>query len=157
MQNEWQIARATLADAAAILALQRCAYQSEATLYQDWSLPPLLETLEQLQAQFATTVLLKAEWAGELIGAVRGQGVCGRCAVGRLIVRPDLQGRGIGRALMQQIEAEFPQAECFELFTGSRSERNIRLYESLGYRQCRVQAIGDMLTLVWMEKCRASA
>lgn len=29
-------------DAAAILELQRLAYQSEAELYQDWNIPPLI-------------------------------------------------------------------------------------------------------------------
>lgn len=151
--SEVQIGRATPDDAEAILKLQHCAYQSEATLYQDWSLPPLLETVEQLQGEFVTTVVLKAERAGELVGAVRGKSSAGRCAIGRLIVRPDLQGRGIGRTLMRRIEAEFPRADCFELFTGSRSVRNIGLYEALGYRQCRTQTITDTLTLVWMEKC----
>ena len=154
MQSELQIGRATPADAAAILQLQRCAYQSEARLYQDWSLPPLLETQEQLQAEFATSVILKAELNGSVVGAVRGRSCARRCAVGRLIVSPDWQGRGIGRALLQRIESEFPQVECFELFTGARSERNISLYQSLGYRQYRAQAITDRLTLVWMERCR---
>jgi len=154
MQSELQIGRATPVDAAALLQLQRCAYQSEARLYQDWSLPPLLETLEQMQAEFATSVVLKAELAGALVGAVRGKASARRCAVGRLIVRPDCQGRGIGRALLQRIESEFPRVECFELFTGARSERNIGLYQSLGYRQYRSQAITDRLTLVWMERCR---
>lgn len=155
MQSELQIGRATPADAAVILQLQRCAYQSEARLYQDWSLPPLLETLEQMQAEFAGSVVLKAENAAGLVGAVRGKSSAQRCSIGRLIVRPDFQGRGIGRALMLRIEAEFPHVECFDLFTGSRSERNLGLYQSLGYRQCRSQAITDRLTLVWMEKCRA--
>ena len=35
-------------DARAILGLQKLAYQSEARLYNDWSLPPLAQTLESL-------------------------------------------------------------------------------------------------------------
>jgi ribosomal protein S18 acetylase RimI-like enzyme len=154
---ELKIARATPVDASSILPLQRLAYESEARLYDDWPLPALLETLEQLTADIDVGTVLKAELSGELIGAVRGKGAGERCSVGRLIVRPDLQGRGVGRALMQQIEAEFADSRCFELFTGSRSERNIRLYQSLGYSQCRSQRISDKLTLVWMEKWCASA
>jgi ribosomal protein S18 acetylase RimI-like enzyme len=150
-----QIGTATRSEAPAILRLQHVAYESEARLYQDWSIPPLHETLEQLEQAFAASVILAARLNGELVGAVRGKQSQERCAVGRLIVRPDLQGQGIGRALMQRLEAEFVAIRCFELFTGARSERNIRLYESLGYRPCRSQVVSDQLTLVWMEKWRA--
>lgn len=147
-----QIAAATRFDAPTILQLQKLAYQSEARLYNDWSLPPLTETVTQLQREFDKLTLLKAVLDGVLVGAVRASCSKGRCTVGRLIVRPDLQSKGIGRALMQRIEAEFPAAEWFELFTGARSLRNIRFYESLGYRAFRAETVSPKLTLTWMEK-----
>jgi len=150
-----QIGPASRADAPTILQLQRLAYQSEARTYSDWSLPPLVETLNQLQREFDVSTVLKAVLDDVLVGAVRAQWAAhGRCSVGRLIVRPDLQSRGIGRALMRRIEAEFPAAEWFELFTGSRSLRNLRLYETLGYRRFRSKTVSNQLTLVWMEKRR---
>jgi hypothetical protein len=39
------ITQAAAADAAEILALQKLAYQSEAAIYQDYSIPPLTQTL----------------------------------------------------------------------------------------------------------------
>jgi hypothetical protein len=36
------------ADAEEILDLQRLAYESEARFYEDWTIPPLTQTLEQL-------------------------------------------------------------------------------------------------------------
>lgn len=147
-----QIHLATRADVPTILQLQKLAYQSEARLYNDWTLPPLKETVTQLQREFDIATVLKATLQGVLVGAVRAQLSKGRCTVGRLIVRPDLQSKGIGRALMQRIEAEFAAAEWFDLFTGSRSLRNIRFYESLGYRSFRTQSLSDKVTLTWMEK-----
>lgn len=44
------IERATFTDAKAILTLQKLAYQSEARLYKNDSLPPLTESLEDLIA-----------------------------------------------------------------------------------------------------------
>ena len=41
-----EITQATAEDAAAILALQRLAYQSEAEVYGDFSIPPLTQTLK---------------------------------------------------------------------------------------------------------------
>jgi hypothetical protein len=54
------IAAAASSDAAEILALQKAACQSEATLYDDWTIPPLTQTLSQLVAEFDRKVLLKA-------------------------------------------------------------------------------------------------
>ena len=42
-----RILRADLADAAAILELQKRAYQQEAALYDDWTIPPLTQTPDQ--------------------------------------------------------------------------------------------------------------
>jgi len=44
--------------------------------------------------------------------------------------------------------------EGFELFTGSRSEANIRLYERLGYRRSHEQVLSPGVTLVYLEKRR---
>ena len=141
-------------DAPAILALQKLAYESEARLYDDWQLPPLTQTLDSLQAEFASAVVLKALDGDRLVGSVRAREMDGACQVGRLIVSPQLQGRGIGTRLLRSVEAAFPSAERFELFTGSRSESNIRLYERLGYRRLREQVLSPAVTLVFMEKRR---
>lgn len=49
-----EITSAVHADAAAILDLQKRAYQSEARLYNNWSLPPLTQSLESLQHEIST-------------------------------------------------------------------------------------------------------
>ena len=46
----------------------------------------------------------------------------------------------------------FPDAAKFELFTGSKSEGNIRLYERLGYRSSRGERVSASLSLVSFEK-----
>jgi ribosomal protein S18 acetylase RimI-like enzyme len=141
-------------DAAEILALQKLAYESEARLYEDWSIPPLVQTLESLRAEFHASRVLKAVDGERIVGSVRAREEADVCHVGRLIVAPDLQGSGIGTRLMRSVEAEFPAARRFELFTGSRSENNIRLYERLGYSRVREQAISPAVTLVFLEKRR---
>ncbi|MGD9316102.1 MAG: GNAT family N-acetyltransferase, partial [Anaerolineae bacterium] len=76
----------------------------------------------------------------------------GTCFVGRLIVHPDSQNRGIGSRLMEEIEAVFAQTRRFELFTGHRSERNLYLYQKLGYRPFRREQVTAALMLVYLEK-----
>jgi ribosomal protein S18 acetylase RimI-like enzyme len=145
---------ATVADAAEILALQRRAYRSEAELYDDFSIPPLTQTLDEISAEFARRAFLKAVEGGRIIGSVQGMRIGATCYVGRLMAHPARQGEGIGTRLMAAIETSFPDIERFELFTGHRSEANIRLYERLGYRIIRTEAATPALSLVFMEKRR---
>ena len=70
----------------------------------------------------------------------------------RLIVHPESQGRGLGTRLMEHIEREFGHSRKFELFTGSRSAGNIRLYERLGYKRTREEMVSPAITLDFMEK-----
>lgn len=148
-----EILEATAADATEILALQKLAYLSEAELYGDFNIPPLTQTLDEIRAEFAKRIFLKAVEDGSIIGSVQGFRIAGTCFVGRLMVHPERQGKGIGTRLMAAIEAAFPDAERFELFTGHRSFANIRLYERVGYRIFRTEKVSPALSLVFMEKC----
>jgi ribosomal protein S18 acetylase RimI-like enzyme len=146
------ILRAEISDAAEILELQKLAYQSEAVIYDDWSLPPLTQTLDEIKKEFAGTIFLKVCDTGKIIGSVRASIHDGTCKIGRLIVHPEFQHRGLGSRLMSALEAEFPDAKRFELFTGSKSAGNIRLYEKLGYKTFRTERLSMQVELVFMEK-----
>ncbi len=147
-----QISIASIRDAEPVLRLQRLAYQSEAMLYNDWSIPPLIQTIEQLRAEFGWMKVLKAFSDGGIVGSVRASVKDGLCSIGRLVVHPEYQRQGIGSRLMQRIESMFPEAEKFELFTGSRSEGNIRLYTRLGYAVSRTERLSPNVLLVFMQK-----
>jgi len=157
MTEELSISTADAADAAAILELQKLAYQSEARLYDDWTIPPLVQTFESICEEFDSKTILKAELGGALVGSVRAAYRDGVCEIGRLVVHPGHQRRSIGTRLMQAIEAHFPQAARFDLFTGERSVGNIRLYERLGYRIVRSEELSPAVTLVYLEKRRQAA
>ena len=63
-------------DAAEILALQKLAYQSEAALYDDNHIPPLTQTLPEIQSTFASHRFLKAVSGDAIVGYIsRGRGV----------------------------------------------------------------------------------
>lgn len=146
------ISRALECDASDIMALQKLAYQSEAHLYNDWSIPPLVQTIESLHQEFATSVVLKAVVGNHIVGSVRAMCTGGTCKIGRLAVMPQSQRQGIGSALLQSIEAAFPLAEVFELFTGSLSEANIRFYRRHGYAVTRTERMSPSVSLVFMQK-----
>jgi ribosomal protein S18 acetylase RimI-like enzyme len=129
------IGDATQADAGELLTLQRAAYLSEGALYQLWDIPPLRETLAEVRTAIRDSTVLKAVAGTRIVGSVRGQVTGHTCHVGRLAVAPDVQGNGIGTALVRAIEQRFPGVARFELFTGNKSEANLRLYRRLGYRE----------------------
>jgi ribosomal protein S18 acetylase RimI-like enzyme len=147
-----EIARATTVDAPAILELQKICYRSEAELYGDYDIPPLLQTLEQLTEEMGSAVVLKVTDGERLIGSVRAREDDGACHIGRLIVDPDRQNQGVGRRLMAAIEACFPAATRFELFTGERSDKNLSLYAKLGYREFSRERLSANVTLVYLRK-----
>jgi ribosomal protein S18 acetylase RimI-like enzyme len=146
------IASAQLADAPVILDLQKLAYHSEAVLNDDFTIPPLTQTLPEIEADFQQQVYLKATRDGTIIGAVRGYERDGTCCVGRLIVHPDCQNLGIGTQLLKAIEAHFNAVQRYELFTSENSARNLYLYQKLGYRPFRTAKLSDNVILVYLEK-----
>jgi len=149
---DMQIVLATIDDASAILELQKLAYHAEAILYNDWSIPPLTQTLAELRAEFADWKILKASCGNRIVGSVRAIERKGICSIARLMVHPKDQRQGIGGRLMQTIESLFPKAAKFELFTGDKSEGNIRLYERLGYCSSRTERLSANVSLVFFEK-----
>ena len=151
-QLDIHIEPAILDDAPAVLTLQKLAYQTEAALYGDYTIPPLTQSLESIQASFHTQTTLKATRDGKIVGSVRGYERDCTCYIGRLIVHPDYQNRGLGTRLLRAIEAHFSGVQRYELFTGERSTRNLHLYQKAGYRVLRTEQVTDILTLVYLEK-----
>jgi len=151
-----EIEKATVLDAEELLTLQKLAYRSEAEIYNDFNIPPLVQTLESIQKDLEDQFFLKAMISERIIGSVRAYAQGTTCYIGRLIVHPDFQNRGIGKRLMNEIETNFNQCERFELFTGDRSERNIYLYKKLGYKIFKTANITDRTTIVYLEKKIAS-
>ena len=147
-----QIERANISDAEEILALQKLAYRSEAEIYNDFKIPPMVQTLESIKKDFKSQLFLKALLDGRIIGSVKAYSKEGTGYIGRLIVHPHFQNRGVGTKLMNEIEKIFNLCQRFELFTGDRSERNLYLYQKLGYKIFRTANITDQTTIVYLEK-----
>ena len=153
-QSKFSISVANENDGQEILSLQRLAYQSESKNYNDFPIRPLVETIEEWKETFKTNVVLKVTVDGKIIGSVRVLEQDGTCHIGRLMVHPDMQNQGIGKKLLLEIERRFSFCNRFELFTGSKSVRNLHLYEKLGYRAFKTEEITDDLMLVFLEKLR---
>jgi GNAT superfamily N-acetyltransferase len=144
------------ADAGELLTLQRAAYVTEAQAHHDPELPPLTETLDELRAVLRDPGCFAwgVRESGRLVAGVRivVKGETGE--VGRLVVAPDRQRRGLGRALLLAAEDRLPgTVTVLRLFTGERSTGPLRLYPSIGYREIGRTPEGDY-HLVHFEKLR---
>ena len=141
-------------DLPSILALQKLSYQSEAELIGDYTMPPLVQTLDGITDDFTNGIILKAvDNSGEnaIIGSVRVRFVDGNLYIGRLIVDPTRQNQGIGSALLLAAEVLYPNAR-YELFTGSISTKNLYLYRKHGYVEFKREPLNSNADIVFLEK-----
>lgn len=135
-----------------ILDLQYLAYQSEAQLLNNHNIPPLKQTLTEAEREFADGIFLKAADENDVIvGSVRAYSQDDTLHVGKLIVHPDWQGQGIGTKLLKEIERVCP-CKRYELFTSSKSTKNIRFYERAGYVSFDEKIISADLKFIYLEK-----
>lgn len=146
------IEKAKRDDLQEILDLQYLAYQSEAELFHDQDIPPLKQTLADVLTEYQNGVILKvSDENGIIIGSVRAHIENDTVCIGKLIVHPKKQGQGIGTKLLFAIEREYPNHR-YELFTSTRSKRNIELYQRLGYVIFKNEKITEELEFVYMQK-----
>jgi ribosomal protein S18 acetylase RimI-like enzyme len=146
------IAPASKEELPEILALQKESYVQEAEIYHNFNIQPLTQDLKSLENEWEKGLILKAEIESKLIGSVRAEMVSGICTIGKLIVKPGFQNKGIGKQLMSAIEKEFSNCKYYELFTGNKSEKNLAVYKKLGYQSVRAEKIDDSLSLIYLTK-----
>lgn len=119
--------------ATALLELQRRAYRIEAELIGSDGIPPLRETLEELQASGET--FLGAFVHGELAGAVSWRVESSTLDLHRLVVDPARFRGGIGTALIRAALAAEPEAKRAIVQTGAANEPAKRLYRREGFEE----------------------
>jgi methylmalonyl-CoA/ethylmalonyl-CoA epimerase len=134
------------ADAGEVFTVQRAAFVAEAQRHDNPHLPPLTQTLDEVREDIDTQTVLVAHEGSRIVGTVRGVPIGPAWYIGRLAVAPDLQGHGIGRALLGAIERAAPAGTSeFTLTTGPKSTDTVRFYERQGYRT--VPAPDDLIHL----------
>lgn len=147
------IEKAQKYDCKEILELQYLAYQSEAKLFGNMDIPPLKQTVEDVYDEFEKgTILIAVDENGVIIGSVRAYQEGGTVYIGKLMVHPKMQGKGIGTKLLLEIENEYPN-QRYELFASTKSISNIRLYKRLGYEIFKEEVVSPQLQFVYLQKC----
>jgi len=153
-----EIRPATRADAGELFTLTRACWLQELWANPGVFIPALEESFEDAVRGLEEWTTFVAVAGGRMVGAARGRVARGGSArtgdsqgtggsgdrersgdavwdVGRVMVAPDLQGRGLGRHLLRFIEEAAPaEVTTYELQTGANSTDNIRMYKKAGYR-----------------------
>jgi GNAT superfamily N-acetyltransferase len=151
MNQQLHIREARSKEAAVILAMQKRAFLVEAVRYNDMTIPPLQQTLEQMHGDIESMSVLVGLIEGVVVGSVRGRVLQGVCHIGRLMVHSHYHKRGIGGLLLDAIEQRLGNVDHFELQTGCRSPKNLAFYGNRGYRVVSQEGI-----LVTMRKASIS-
>ncbi|MEU4608007.1 tRNA (guanosine(37)-N1)-methyltransferase TrmD [Kribbella sp. NPDC023972] len=153
--SQVRVLPATEADAGEIHTLQLAAFLSEGRAYGDLSIPPLVEDVEASVQRLKQGGVLKAVAGTRIVGSVQVTADGSVARIGRLIVAPDWQGRGLGSRLLRVAEQLAPAGvTSYELFTGAESDRNLGLYQKAGYREVRRERQTDKVELVVLTKRR---
>lgn len=121
----------------ALWHLQRTAFAQEALDNGVTEIPATSQCLESFHGEFRKFTVLAALHGAKVVGMVRGREEGGTCYVCRLAVETAFRQKGIGRRLLEAIEACFPLSGRYELITGAKSERNIKFYTKMGYKIIR--------------------
>ncbi len=98
--------------------------------------PDLHESLEVLTRDLLGDTSFGVRSGGRLVGAVRGTLLDeGEWRISLLMVAPDLRGRGLGRMLLEHVEAAAPEsARTVSQLTRGDDPRGDRMHRKAGYR-----------------------
>jgi ribosomal protein S18 acetylase RimI-like enzyme len=141
--------QATVADAAAVLALTREAYQKWVAVTGREPLPMRVDYAETLLKN-RFDLLHEGE---QLAALIETQLEPDHLLIVNVAVSPAFQKRGLGRRLMAHAETLAAEARVPKLllYTNSLMKENIALYRRLGYRIEREQPFGTSVQ-VYMGK-----
>jgi GNAT superfamily N-acetyltransferase len=131
--NQTSLRRATQADGDAIAALTEAAYAKYIPLIGRQP-QPMTADYRQMAAEHPIWLLyLGDELAGLLVLEFEAESAL----IYSVAVRPDLQGRGLGRRLLEWAEEQALRAgyRKIRLYTNEHFVRNIELYRRVGYQE----------------------
>jgi ribosomal protein S18 acetylase RimI-like enzyme len=132
-----------------VQAMQQGAYAIEAALIDFWEIPPLVETLADLQAS------VEHFWGyfigEELAGAIATEQISETVEVTRMMVHPRYFRQGIARQLLAFVAATYPTARL-TVSTGSRNTPAVRLYEGIGFVETERAEVAPGIWVTRFEK-----
>lgn len=131
-----------------ILRIQQAAYLQESLLIDYPNLPPLKETLSDIQGSSET--FLAYEVNKKIVGVLSYSVKDKTLTIARLVVHPDFARQGIGQTLLEYV-SQHSTMKHFVVSTAAKNIPAIRLYEKHGFVLVSKQTLPDGLALVRLE------
>lgn len=147
-----EIKTAIKEDLEELLEVQKLAFQCLAELYNDYSIPPVTQSLQAIAEEFNSKLFLIAIFEQKIIGSVRAYSENNTCHIEKVFVHPDYQKKGIASQLLLEMEKRFNGVIKYELEVVSKSLYNISFYKKRGYLEIDSFKVREDITLVRMEK-----
>ncbi len=142
-------------DAGEIWTMARACWLTEGRDHDSFSIPALTESLADVEEWMTQWNVWVVRSNGRLVGSVRARRTGDVWDIGRLMVAPDLQGQGLGKALLAYAEGQAPDdVVTFSMFTGGHSVANLRMYQRAGYDICGHSTYSGIPTV---ELCKSRA
>jgi ribosomal protein S18 acetylase RimI-like enzyme len=138
------------ADALKVLQLQYQSYRIEAEMIGFDELPPLMETLADLQQSRETFYGYYEQ--NELYGVISYKHHQGIADIHRLMVHPDHFRKGIAKKLLNNLEMIEKGVESLVVSTGSDNTPAIDLYKKSGFEVINEKVITQGLRLRFFKK-----
>lgn len=153
MENTpFQIQIATIDDLPELLMLQKKAFKPVAEKVGWMEIPQMADTIDKCLAEFGKETILKMlADDGSIIGSVRGYVEDGSLYIGRLMVDPEYQGRGLGRILQRKLESMFQYRREW-LCSYIDDVATYDFYKRDGFVQYDIYEVGNGVMAAHMEK-----
>jgi len=130
------VQRAILKDVEGIFNVIKLAFEDFRKIgYREAAIQSAIVSKSEIQRRINEELMLVAETNNQIVGTVTGQIEHETMHVKTLATHPSFQNCGIGTRLMEEIEKEAVEAECYKisLFTTPVMKSAIHLYEKHGY------------------------
>jgi GNAT superfamily N-acetyltransferase len=132
------------------LLIQKLAYRIEAELIGFDGIPPLHETVEDLQASDETFL---GYFVGEVLAGVISYAIEDYTLdIGRLVVHPEYFRRGIAQALVNAVETTDPTVQRIIVSTGALNTPARMFYEKQDYTHTGDVTLPEGVTISQYEK-----
>lgn len=146
------IETANIKDVPELLELQYKAFGPICKLLNWEDAPNMKETVEQAAEEFPKYLTLKVcDGDSHIIGSVRGNVTDGSLFIGRLMVLPEHQGKGLGKALLREIQARMKHSRTW-LCTCKEVDSSYTLYEREGFTTYATEPVSEGISWAYMEK-----
>lgn len=155
MSLDFQVRRATIEDAEAVLQCLREAFEPYRDQYSAEGFRDTTLDATSVQQRMREMRVLVATTAVEVIGTVGAAAKCSEGHIRGMAVRPAYAGSGVAQGLLAAIEDELRSLGCARvtLDTTEPLQRAMRFYERNGYR--RTGHVGDFFGMPLIEYAKS--